>query len=122
MTSRQAWGWSASSASTPPSPRNTRGCAGGGSIACATPTLLCRPPADSYNLAGERGPADYDQRHRFNLAGVLYLPGHFTLGCVVSLSSGTPYDITTGFDDNQDTVFSDRPTLGNPAAPFQSFG
>src|SRR5437868_6350028 len=83
---------------------------------------LCRPPADSYNLAGERGPADYDQRHRFNLAGVLYLPGHFTLGCVVSLSSGTPYDITTGFDDNQDTVFSDRPTLGNPAAPFQSFG
>ncbi len=83
---------------------------------------LCRPPADSYNLAGERGPADYDQRHRFNLAGVLYLPGHFTLGCVVSLSSGTPYDITTGFDDNQDTVFNDRPTLGNPAAPFQSFG
>jgi len=83
---------------------------------------LCRPPADSYNLAGERGPADYDQRHRFNLAGVLYLPGHFTLGCVVSLSSATPYDITTGFDDNQDTVFNDRPTLGNPAAPFQSFG
>jgi len=82
---------------------------------------LCRPPADSYNLAGERGPADYDQRHRFNLAGVLYLPGHFTLGCVVSLSSATPYDITTGFDDNQDTVFNDRPTLGNPAAPFQSF-
>ena len=82
---------------------------------------LCRPPADSYNLAGERGPADYDQRHRFNLAGVLYLPGHFTLGCVVSLSSGTPYNITTGFDDNQDTVFNDRPTLGNPAAPFQSF-
>src|SRR5437763_873837 len=67
MTSRQAWGWNAGSASTPPSPRNTR-------------------------------------------------------GCVVSLSSGTPYDITTGFDDNQDTVFNDRPTLGNPAAPFQSFG
>ena len=82
---------------------------------------LCSPPADSYHLAGERGPADYDQRHRFNLAAVLYLPGDFTLGCVASLSSGAPYNITTGFDDNQDTVFNDRPTLGNPAASFQSF-
>ena len=82
---------------------------------------LCSPPADSYDLAGERGPADHDQRHRFNLAGVFDLPGDFTLGCVVSLSSGAPYNITTGFDDNQDTVFNDRPNLGNPAAPFQSF-
>src|SRR5204862_68815 len=77
-------------------------------------------PADGGSLRAG-GPAEHDQRHRFNLAGVFDLPGDFTLGCVVSLSSGAPYNITTGFDDNQDTVFNDRPNLGNPAAPFQSF-
>ncbi len=78
-------------------------------------------PADSYDLKGERGPSDFHQRHRLNFAAVLNLPMNFTLGCIVSLHSSTSFNITTGFDDNHDTVFNDRPSMGNPRAPFQSF-
>jgi carboxypeptidase family protein len=78
-------------------------------------------PADSYDLRVERGRSDFDQRHRLNLASVLNLPWNFSLGCVVSLLSGTPFNIATGFDDNHDTVFNDRPSRGNPKAPFNSF-
>jgi hypothetical protein len=83
---------------------------------------LCTPPADSYDPSAERGPSGFDQRHRFNLAGILSMPGSVTLGCLVSLASAIPYNITTGFDDNHDTVVNDRPTLANPGAPYQSFG
>ncbi len=78
-------------------------------------------PADNFDLRSERGRADFDQRHRFNLAGVLKLPHGFGFGLVASVSSGIPYNITTGFDNNHDTVANDRPSLGNPNAPFTSF-
>jgi hypothetical protein len=78
-------------------------------------------PANNYDLRGERGRSDFDQRHRLNFTGVLKLPWNFTLGCVVSIYSGIPFNVTTGFDDDHDTVFNDRPSLGNPKAPFNSF-
>jgi len=79
-------------------------------------------PADNFDLRSERGRADFDQRHRFNLAGVLKLPHGFGFGLIASVGSGIPYNITTGFDNNHDTVANDRPSLGNPNAPFTSFG
>src|SRR5437879_3645305 len=79
-------------------------------------------PADNFDLRGERGRADFDQRHRFNLAGVLKLPHGFAFGLITSVHSGILYNITTGFDNNHDTVANDRPSLGNPNAPFTSFG
>src|SRR5713226_2832631 len=79
-------------------------------------------PADNFDLRSERGRADFDQRHRFNLAGVLKLPHGFGFGLITSVGSGIPYNITTGFDNNHDTVANDRPSLGNPNAPFTSFG
>lgn len=66
-------------------------------------------PADNYNLQLEYGRADFDERHRFSLAGLLELPYDFRLGTVLSLASQSPYDITTGFDDNGDTFVNDRP-------------
>src|SRR5207245_3805356 len=78
-------------------------------------------PADNFDLRSERGRADFDQRHRFNLAGVLKLPHGFGFGLIASVGSGIPYNITTGFDNNHDTVANDRPSLGNPNAPFTSF-
>ncbi len=65
--------------------------------------------ADNYNLRPEWGRADFDQRRRFTLAGTFDLPGGFRLGSFVNLASSLPYDITTGFDDNGDTVANDRP-------------
>jgi hypothetical protein len=78
-------------------------------------------PADNFDLRGERGRADFDQRHRFNLATFLMLPRGFGLGLVASVRSGVPYTVTTGFDNNNDSVLNDRPSLGNINTPFPSF-
>src|SRR5204863_8072072 len=66
-------------------------------------------PANNYDLRPETGPAYDDARHRFNMMGLLALPRGFQTGLVLSVSSGRPYDITTGFDDNNDTNVNDRP-------------
>ena len=65
-------------------------------------------PADNQN-PDEWGPASGDVRHRvFAFAAIEPLP-NLRLGLNVRAQSATPYTITTGFDDNEDTVFNDRP-------------
>jgi len=66
-------------------------------------------PANNYDLGPERGRSDLDRRHRLNLFGSYALPFAFTFGTVVVLNSGIPYNITTGVDNNHDTVANDRP-------------
>jgi hypothetical protein len=66
-------------------------------------------PADNYDLRGEWSRAEFDERHRFNLLGTIEAGKWFNLGLTLSLTSGRPYSLTTGSDDNQDTVASDRP-------------
>jgi hypothetical protein len=66
-------------------------------------------PANSYDLRAERGRSDFDIRHRFGLLTAFELPAETTLGAVLWLNSGAPFDITTGFDDNGDTHATDRP-------------
>jgi len=79
-------------------------------------------PANNFDRQGERGRSDFDQRHRLNIAGVLKLPYHFNMGIIATFSSDIPYNITSGFDTNGDTVTNDRPTMANASAPFNSFG
>jgi hypothetical protein len=66
-------------------------------------------PADSNDLRLERGRSDFDKLHRLNFAGILDLPSGFRVGSVLTLASGVPFDITTGFDDNGDSIVNDRP-------------
>ena len=66
-------------------------------------------PANNYDLRAERGRADFDRLHRFNFAGILDLPWKFRTASLLTLASGAPFDITTGFDDNGDRVVNDRP-------------
>jgi hypothetical protein len=66
-------------------------------------------PADNYNLRAERGPAATDMRHFFSAFLSRQLFGGLSLGLNFSASSALPYNITTGFDDNNDTVSNDRP-------------
>jgi hypothetical protein len=66
-------------------------------------------PADNYNLRPELGRSDFDQRHRFVYAGTMELPRNIWVGMMLKLASGRPFDITTGLDDNLDTVANDRP-------------
>jgi hypothetical protein len=68
-----------------------------------------RLPADNYDLANEYGRADFDRRHRVNVAGLLELPLRMQLGALLKYKSAAPFDITTGRDDNGDTYANDRP-------------
>ncbi|MCA1585646.1 MAG: TonB-dependent receptor [Acidobacteria bacterium] len=66
-------------------------------------------PASSLNPNADWGPAAQDIRHRiFLMANVPILLG-VRAGFNVQGSSAPPYTITTGRDDNGDTVFNDRP-------------
>ena len=66
-------------------------------------------PANNYDLTGEWARADFDERHRFNLLGTFKAGDWFNLGMTVGLASGRPYNLTTGRDDNRDTIANDRP-------------
>jgi hypothetical protein len=66
-------------------------------------------PADNFNLRAERGPAMTDIRHRlFGMFNAPLLKG-FRISSVFNILSAMPYNITTGFDDNGDSVTNDRP-------------
>lgn len=66
-------------------------------------------PANETDLSAEWGRAANDARHRvFGL--VNFNPTkQISMGALIFGQSGTPFDITTGRDDNGDTVFNDRP-------------
>jgi hypothetical protein len=66
-------------------------------------------PANNYDLAAERGPAANDARHRFMSLANLPLKKRFRLATSLRVQSALPYNITTGRDDNGDTVSNDRP-------------
>jgi hypothetical protein len=67
-------------------------------------------PPDSTDLSGERGRADGDRLHRLVLSGDSALPfWQVRAAAVLQLSSGMPYNITTGQDDNLDGILNDRP-------------
>jgi hypothetical protein len=67
-------------------------------------------PADNFDLRSERGPASDDVRHRFTLTtGVGLLKG-WRLVPTLYYNSASPYNLTTGRDNNGDTVFNDRPS------------
>src|SRR6266536_4078072 len=67
-------------------------------------------PADNFNPGAEWGRSDFDRRHRLNLAAILQLPRGFKLGTITTITSGIPFNITSGRDANQDGVANDRPT------------
>jgi hypothetical protein len=66
-------------------------------------------PANSYDLHSEWGPALSDRRNFLNVVGRLTLPHGFSLTPFLLASSGGPFNIMTGLDDNFDTVINDRP-------------
>ncbi|MCC6537428.1 MAG: TonB-dependent receptor [Bryobacterales bacterium] len=66
-------------------------------------------PANSYDVSAEWGRSEYDQRHRVNAAAMAEMPKGWRLGGVLGLATGAPYTITTGRDDNGDSIVNDRP-------------
>lgn len=66
-------------------------------------------PADNYDLDAEWGPSPSDVRHR--MMGMFSMPiwNQLRFSSQFRLGSAPPYTITTGYDDNGDTVSNDRP-------------
>lgn len=73
-------------------------------------------PADSLS-PDEWGPSGEDVRHRLGLFFNLRLLNSLRLGGNLRAESAPPYNVTTGRDDNLDTIFNDRPAgVGRNAA------
>lgn len=66
-------------------------------------------PADNYDAGNEWGPVLGIPRHSLSSMFSLPLIRNMRLSLNAGVRSGTPYNITTGLDDNGDTVFNDRP-------------
>ncbi len=66
-------------------------------------------PSNNFNFRADRGPAANDFRHLISGFISKRLWAGFSLSTVFQATSALPYNITTGFDNNGDTVINDRP-------------
>jgi hypothetical protein len=73
-------------------------------------------PSNQYDLALDYGRTAFDIRNRLFLGGSISLPYMFRLSPFLVASSGVPFNVTSGVDANNDSVFTDRPTY----AQFQA--
>jgi hypothetical protein len=66
-------------------------------------------PTVPFNLGADYGRAQFDVRNRLFIGGNVTLPFRITLSPFIVAQSGTPYNVTIGQDQNNDTIFNDRP-------------
>jgi hypothetical protein len=66
-------------------------------------------PSNNFNLRADRGPSASDLRHLISGFISKRLPMGLSISTIFQATSALPYNITTGFDDNGDTVINDRP-------------
>jgi len=88
-------------------------------------------PQDNFNILGDKGPSDNDQRHRIVVSGTLgdgpsaalrRALGGVQVGYVFSYATPLPFNIVTGGDRNNDTTVNDRPEgVGRNSARFSCF-
>src|SRR5690606_37320594 len=74
-------------------------------------------PADSYDLGAEYSWHGEDVRHQGTAGFTLRLPQQWIVSLFAIARSGRPFNITTGRDDNRDTLFGDRPAFASPDDP-----
>ncbi len=67
-------------------------------------------PANSFDPRGEWGRADTDRLHNINLLATATVHRWANFGASVSMRSGSPFNITTGRDENRDGMANDRPS------------
>ncbi|HEX8638056.1 MAG TPA: hypothetical protein VF692_08340, partial [Pyrinomonadaceae bacterium] len=66
-------------------------------------------PSDNYNLRFDRSVSSDDQRHNIYAVFGWSLPKGLRFSTTFHATSPIPYTITSGRDDNGDTIFNDRP-------------
>jgi hypothetical protein len=83
-------------------------------------------PANQYDLGSEWGRASFDVRHRFIVGGTINAPWGLRFNPLIMLTSGRPFNITTGRDTNGDSLFTERPAfatdLTKPGVIVTRFG
>ena len=67
--------------------------------------------ADPLNIDDSYAYGNNDQRHRAVVNGSFNLPGDVQVSGLLIARSATPFNITTGADNNRNTTFNDRPDL-----------
>jgi len=72
-------------------------------------------PSNSHNISADYGRASFDTRNRLFFGGSFALPYAFRLSPYMIASGGSPFNITTRNDYNDDSVFNDRPGLVSTA-------
>jgi hypothetical protein len=81
--------------------------------------------ADADDRASEFGFASTDERHQVSIGASVPMPAGISLSGTLSLTSGQPFNIITGRDNNGDTIFVDRPAFasaGDAGAIVTPFG
>lgn len=66
-------------------------------------------PSNSYNISADYGRGSFDIRNRLFFGGSFALPFNFRLSPFMIASSGSPFNIATTNDLNNDSIFNDRP-------------
>ena len=66
-------------------------------------------PPDSFDLSREWGPSRQDVRHRLQASMNSDLKAGFRVNMNVRAQSASPYNITTGLDENRDGQTNERP-------------
>ncbi len=72
--------------------------------------------SNSYNISQDYGRAAFDTRNRLFLGGSTGLPYGIRLSPFLVATSGSPFNITSPYDLNADTIFNDRPSFASPGA------
>jgi hypothetical protein len=69
-------------------------------------------PSNPFNVSEDYGRASFDIRHRVFFGGTMGLPYAFRISPFLVAQSGVPFNITTGQDLYQDSIFNTRATFG----------
>lgn len=79
-------------------------------------------PSYSYDLEDEFGRSSFDIKHFFIMGGSFGVPWGVRVSPFVIAHSGRPFNITTGRDDNFDSIFNERPTYAQLAGRCGELG
>ncbi len=74
-------------------------------------------PQSSYSNKGESARINWNSKNGFTFLGNLNLPYKIEATTQFDVSSGVPYNITTGTDNNGDGNFTDRPSYATAPGP-----
>jgi hypothetical protein len=74
-------------------------------------------PMDQYDTALDYGRASYDKRHTGYIGGTITLPWAISAAPFITMSTGGPFNITTGNAFDGDGIFNLRPAFATAPGP-----